>query len=72
MRLAPFTELHSKSELTDITLNALLSVIDEKNDLLPELVGLYFGEIPYEMNSKLTRWKNAMTSVNPTLLTYIT
>lgn len=72
LRLAPFTELHSRTELTNITLNALLAVIDEKNDFLPELVGLYFGEIPYEMNAKLTRWKNGMTSVNPTLLTYIT
>jgi hypothetical protein len=73
LRLIPFTEIHSKSELVNISLNSLLLAGDEKQaTYLAELVGLYFHEIPYELNQKLAAWKASMSAKNPTLLQYIT
>lgn len=71
LRLLPFTDLHPRSELVSIALNTLVSAADSKNSTLIELTGLYFQEIPFELNGKFSRWKQTIATSNPTLITFI-
>ena len=71
LRLLPFTDLHPRTELISITLNTLSSASDSSNSSLIELIGLYFQETPFELNGKLSRWKQTMATTNPTLITFI-
>jgi hypothetical protein len=71
LRLTPFTEFHPRTELLNITLNSLIAASNTKNESLAELIGLYFHDIPFELNAKLSRWKSMMATTNPTLLNYL-
>ena len=71
LRLLPFTDLHPRTELISITLNTLSAASDSKNSCLLELIGLYFQETPFELNGKLSRWKQTIAASNPTLITFI-
>ena len=65
LRLLPFNEFHSKTQLLDVILNMMYGSTEQIADLVS--LYLYENDIPRQLDAKLSRWKTFLSQKSPRL-----